>query len=105
MRLGKVRHESKDLAIRHFYAEKNWSIEWMCGQLEIFWGIIKIEMYQMYEITDEVSLRYAIKDYLRFYSEERPQDRYHCRTPLEVWQASPTLNFRYFLFQQQEKML
>jgi len=30
----------------------------------------------MYEIIDEVSLRYAIKDYLRFYSEERPQDRY-----------------------------
>jgi len=34
------------------------------------WGIIKSEMYQMYEIIDEVSLRYAIKDYLRFYSEE-----------------------------------
>lgn len=54
------------------------------GPTEGFWGIIKTEMYQMYEITDEASLRYAIKDYIRFYSEQRPQDRYHCKTPLEV---------------------
>ena len=54
------------------------------GPTEGFWGIIKSEMYQMYEITDEASLRFAINDYIRFYSEERPQDRYHCKTPLEV---------------------
>lgn len=54
------------------------------GPTEGFWGILKTEMYQMYDITDEASLRYAIKDYIRFYSEERPQDRYHCKTPLEV---------------------
>ncbi len=54
------------------------------GPTEGFWGIIKSEMYQMYKITDEASLRFAIKDYIRFYSEERPQDRYHCKTPLEV---------------------
>ena len=54
------------------------------GPTEGFWGIIKSEMYQMYEVTDEASLRFAIKDYIRFYSEERPQDRYHCKTPLEV---------------------
>ena len=58
------------------------------GPTEGFWGIIKSEMYQMYEISDEASLRYAIKDYLRFYSEERPQDRYHCKTPLEVRQEA-----------------
>ena len=58
------------------------------GPTEGFWGIIKAEMYQMYEITDEASLRYAIKDYLRFYSEERPQDRYHCKTPLGVRQEA-----------------
>ena len=45
-------------------------------------------LYQMYEIIDEVSLRYAIKDYLRFYSEERPQDRYGCKTPSEVRQEA-----------------
>lgn len=54
------------------------------GPIEGFWGIIKSEMYQMYEITDEESLRNAIHNYIRFYSEERPQDRYHCKTPLEV---------------------
>lgn len=54
------------------------------GPTEGFWGIIKTEMYQMYNITDEASLRFAINDYLRFYSEERPQDRYLCKTPLEV---------------------
>jgi transposase InsO family protein len=54
------------------------------GPTEGFWGIIKTEMYQMYDITDEESLRFAIRDYMRFYSEERPQDRYQCKTPLEV---------------------
>lgn len=54
------------------------------GPTEGFWGIIKTEMYQMYEITNEESLRFAINDYIRFYSEERPQDRYNCKTPLEV---------------------
>lgn len=54
------------------------------GPTEGFWGIIKTEMYQMYEINDESSLRYAIKDYIRFYTEERPQDRFNCKTPLEV---------------------
>ena len=43
------------------------------GPIEGFWGIIKSEMYQMYEISDEASLRYAIKDYIRFYCQERPQ--------------------------------
>ena len=54
------------------------------GPTEGFWGIIKSEMYQMYEIINEETLRYAITDYIRFYSEERPQDRYQCKTPLEV---------------------
>ena len=54
------------------------------GPIEGLWGIIKSEMYQMYEITDEKSLRYAIKDYIRFYAQERLQDRFNCKTPLEV---------------------
>lgn len=41
-------------------------------------------MYQMYEITDEASLKHAIRDYIRFYSEERLQDSYHCKTSIEV---------------------
>jgi hypothetical protein len=35
VRLGKVRYESKYLAIKYLHAEKEWSIEWMCKQLEI----------------------------------------------------------------------
>lgn len=54
------------------------------GPTEGFWGIIKTEMYQMFQITNEESLRNAIQNYIKFYSEERPQDRYHCKTPLEV---------------------
>ena len=54
------------------------------GPIEGFWGIIKSEMYQMYTITNETSLKYAIRDYIRFYREERFQDRYHNKTPLEV---------------------
>ena len=45
------------------------------GPTEGFWGIIKSEMYQMHDILDEKSLRYAIKDYIRFYADERLQDR------------------------------
>lgn len=62
------------------------------GPTEGFWGIIKSEMYQMYQITDETSLRLAITDYIRFYSQERPQDRYHCKTPLEVRMEALSLN-------------
>ena len=54
------------------------------GPTEGFWGIVKSEMYQMYEITDEMSLRNAIRDYMRFYRDERPQSRYNCKTPAEV---------------------
>ena len=60
------------------------------GPIEGFWGIIKSEMYQMYDISDETSLRYAIKDYIRFYCQERPQSRYHCKTPWEVRNAALT---------------
>ena len=35
MRLGKVRFESKYIAIQHFYESKRWSIRWMCQQLNI----------------------------------------------------------------------
>lgn len=63
------------------------------GPIEGFWGIIKSEMYQMYDISDETSLRYAIKDYIRFYSHERPQSRYDCKTPWEVRSAALTTEY------------
>lgn len=54
------------------------------GPTEGFWGIIKSEMYQMYEITDEQTLRFAINDYMKFYSETRIQERFNGKTPLEA---------------------
>ena len=54
------------------------------GPTEGFWGIIKSEMYQMYDITDEQTLRFAINDYMKFYSETRIQERFNGKTPLEV---------------------
>lgn len=43
-----------------------------------------LPMYCMYKITDEVSLRSTIDKYIKFYAEERLQERFHCKTPLEV---------------------
>lgn len=54
------------------------------GPTEGFWGIIKTEMYAMYTITDEKSLRDAIDKYMQFYTYERPQERFNCKTPAEV---------------------
>jgi len=54
------------------------------GPIEGLWGIIKSEMYCMYEIVDEKSLRSAIDGYMKFYAEERPQERFLCKTPSEV---------------------
>ena len=42
MRLGRVRFESKYLAIQFFHAENGWSIRWMCRQL----GISKVAYYK-----------------------------------------------------------
>ncbi len=54
------------------------------GPTEGLWGIIKTEMYAMYTITDESSLREAIDKYMHFYAYERPQERFNCKTPAEV---------------------
>lgn len=54
------------------------------GPTEGFWGIIKSEMYCMYDITDEASLRKAIDDYINFYMNERLQERFGGKTPAEI---------------------
>ena len=41
-------------------------------------------MYCMYAIVDELSLRDSIDKYIGFYNEGRPQERYGCKTPMEV---------------------
>lgn len=47
-------------------------------------GDYQVEMYCMYKVTDEASLRSAIEGYMKFYADERPQERFHCKTPSEV---------------------
>ena len=54
------------------------------GPTEGFWGIIKTEMYCMYDITDEKTLREAIESYMNFYTNERPQERFDGKTPAQV---------------------
>lgn len=55
---------------------------------EGFWGIIKSEMYCMYDIVDEASLRTAIDQYIDFYMNERLQERFGGKTPAEVRQEA-----------------
>ena len=54
------------------------------GPTEGLWGIIKTEMYQMYEINDKVSLIQAIRNYIDFYNHHRYQERFDSKTPMEV---------------------
>ena len=54
------------------------------GPTEGLWGIIKTEMYAMYEITDEASLIQAIHSYIEFYNNVRLQSRFGNKTPMQV---------------------
>ena len=54
------------------------------GPTEGFWGIIKTEMYCLYDIHDEQTLIEAIYKYMKFYNRERLQERYGNKTPYEV---------------------
>ena len=54
------------------------------GPTEGLWGIIKTEIYCLYEIVDEATLKSAIDSYIHFYNYGRPQERYDCKTPVQV---------------------
>ena len=54
------------------------------GSTEGLWGIIKSEMYCMYEITDVKLIKKVIESYIKFYNNEHPQERYRCKAPAEV---------------------
>lgn len=58
------------------------------GPTEGIWGIIKSEMYLLYEIHDEESLINSITDYIRYYNEERLQERFDAQTPKQVREAA-----------------
>lgn len=54
------------------------------GPTEGLWGIIKTEMYQMYEIHTKEDLIQALGNYIDFYNHERYQARFESKTPMEV---------------------
>ena len=54
------------------------------GPQEAFWGIIKTEMPKLFEYHDRDSLIEAIGKYINFYNNERYQERYDSKTPMEV---------------------
>lgn len=54
------------------------------GPTEALWGIIKCEMYKLYDFDDEKSLIEAIEKYIHFYNYERYQERFDSKTPMEV---------------------
>ena len=65
MRLGKVRHESKYLTVRHFHAERDWSIGWMCSQLGISRAAYYKWLHRIVPETECENIRLAelIKEY------------------------------------------
>ena len=54
------------------------------GPTEGLWGIIKTEMYKMYDIHNKESLIEAIGKYIEFYNYHRYQSRFDSKTPMEV---------------------
>ena len=58
------------------------------GPTEGVWGIIKSELYLLYEIHNEESLINSITDYIRYYNEERLQERFNTRTPKQIREAA-----------------
>ncbi len=54
------------------------------GPQEAFWGIVKTEMPKLFEYHDRASLIGAIGLYINFYNTERYQERFDCKTPMEV---------------------
>ena len=56
--------------------------------LEGFWGIGKAEMYSLNKFSSGDELRSAIDQYVHFYNDERFQERFRVRTPIEVRTAA-----------------
>lgn len=54
------------------------------GPTEGFWGIIKSEMYYLKKFHSHKELNKAIEHYINFYNNERLQERFNDKTPMEV---------------------
>lgn len=51
---------------------------------EGFWGIVKTEMYHLFDFSNASELRKAIDKYIHFYNYERFQERFGTKAPMEV---------------------
>ena len=65
MRLGKLRGEPKYLAIKYFYEEKQWSINWMCKQLGISHAAYYKWLHRLVpeQESENIRLEELIKEY------------------------------------------
>lgn len=65
MRLGKLRYDSKFIAVKFFYERESWSISWMCGQLEISRSAYYKWLLREVPLQEEENLKLAqlIKEY------------------------------------------
>lgn len=54
------------------------------GPTEGFWGIIKSEMYYLNKFHSHKELEDALENYINFYNNERLQERFNDKTPMEV---------------------
>ena len=53
-------------------------------QQKVYGGIIKTEMYKIYDIHNKESLVEAISKYIDFYNHQRYQTRFDSKAPMEV---------------------
>ena len=53
------------------------------GPMESFWGALKCESYYLHKFEEFDELCHAIQQYIRFYNEERYQERLNGLSPLE----------------------
>lgn len=53
------------------------------GPMEGFWGIIKTEMYYLNKFDNYSDLESAIAEFIRYYNNNRYQERLKCMTPME----------------------
>ena len=52
--------------------------------MESVWGALKYESYYLHKFEEFDEFRYAIQKYIRFYNEERYQERLNGLSPLEL---------------------
>ena len=53
------------------------------GPIEAFWGTLKVEKYYLYKFDSFEALKHAIDTYIKFYNNERYQEKLNGLSPLE----------------------